>query len=292
MISMSGFGSGKASGYGRRYHVECSSVNRKGLEIVITLPRGLNALESQVREEVQKLVKRGRIQVAITEEFLTKQTSKNHFINQIAAIEAWKELLTLQRILKLSTAPSLETLLHLPGIVKEEFSQQIDLTETWKLVQQALSTALKAFLQMRLKEGKYHATDLKKRVRLLEQMVKKMIERAPIIFQHRRTQLGKRLADLGVPIPADSASLLRELALFAERSDIHEELVRLQSHFIQCQELLASTGEARTFDYLAQEMFREFNTLGNKANDAAISRWVVQAKSELDKIREQLANLE
>ena len=289
---MSGFGSGKASGHGRCYHVECASVNRKGLDIVVTLPRGLNTLEPQVREEVQKLVKRGRIHVAITEELLTKQTSKNHFINQTAAAAAWKELLDLQRTLKLSTPPSLETLLHLPGIVKEESSQQIDLSDTCKLVQQALSIALNTFLQMRLKEGRHHATDLKKRVRLLEQIVKKMLERAPIIFQHRRTQLGKRLADLGVPIPADSPSLLRELALFAERSDIHEELVRLQSHFIQCQELLSSAGEARTFDYLAQEMFREFNTLGNKANDATISHWVVQAKSELDKIREQLANLE
>ena len=245
-----------------------------------------------MREEVQKLVKRGRIHVAITEELLTKQTSKNHFINQTAAAAAWKELLDLQRTLKLSTPPSLETLLHLPEIVKEESSQQIDLSDTCKLVQQALSIALNTFLQMRLKEGRHHATDLKKRVRLLEQIVKKMLERAPIIFQHRRTQLGKRLADLGVPIPADSPSLLRELALFAERSDIHEELVRLQSHFIQCQEILSSAGEARTFDYLAQEMFREFNTLGNKANDATISHWVVQAKSELDKIREQLANLE
>ena len=289
---MSGFGSGKASGHGRRYHVECASVNRKGLDIVVTLPRGLNTLEPQVREEVQKLVKRGRIHVAITEEFLTKHTSKNHFINQTAAAAAWKELLDLQRSLKLSAAPSLETLLNLPGIVKEESSQQIELTDTWKLVQQALNIALKTFLQMRLKEGKHHATDLKKRIRLLEQMVKKMVERAPVIFKYRRTQLKKRLSDLGVPIPADNASLLRELALFAERSDIHEELVRLQSHFIQCQELLASSGEARTFDYLAQEMFRECNTLGNKANDAAISRWVVQAKSELDKIREQLANLE
>lgn len=292
MISMSGFGSGKASGHGRRYHVECASVNRKGLDIVVTLPRGLNALEPQVREEVQRLVKRGRIHVAITEELLTKQTSKNHFINHAAAAAAWKELLDLQRALKLSTPLSLGTLLHLPGIVKEESSQQIDLTDTWKLIQQALNIALKTFLQMRLKEGKHHTTDLKKRIRLLEQMVKKMVERAPLIFQHRRSQLRKRLADLGVPIPADNASLLRELALFAERSDIHEELVRLQSHFIQCQELLASAGEARTFDYLAQEMFREFNTLGNKASDAAISRWVVQAKSELDKIREQLANLE
>jgi uncharacterized protein (TIGR00255 family) len=292
MISMSGFGAGKASDNGRRYHVECSSVNRKGLDIVVTLPRGLNTLEPQVREEVQKLVKRGRIHVAITEEILTTSSLKNHFINQTAAMAAWKELLDLQRTLKLSTLPSLDTLLHLPGIIKVELLEQVDLTKNWMLIKQALHQALKIFLQMRVKEGKHHASDLKKRVRLLEQTVTKMKERAPMIFQERRTQLSKRLTKLGVPISTDDPSLLRELAIFAERSDIHEELVRLQSHLIQCQELLANAGEARTFDYLAQEMFREFNTLGNKANDAAISHWVVQAKSELDKIREQLANLE
>ncbi len=292
MISMSGFGSGKASAMGRCYQVECASVNRKGLDIVVTLPRGFNELEPQIREEVQKFVKRGRVHITITEKILTPYSLKNHFINQTAAIAAWKELIKLQRSLKLATPPSLDTLLHLPGIIKVESLEQIDLTKTWKLMKQALDQALKNFLQMRIKEGKHHTADLKKRIRLLEQIVKKMKERAPMIFQERHAQLSKRLTKLGVPIPTNDTSLLRELALFAERSDIHEELVRLQSHLIQCKELLATSGEARTFDYLAQEMFREFNTLGNKANDAAISCWVVQAKSELDKIREQLANLE
>ena len=292
MISMSGFGSGKASGNGRRYQVECASVNRKGLDIVVSLPRGLNALEPQIREEVQKLVKRGRIHIVIREEIVTTATSQNHFINHTAATAAWKELLFLQQKLNIATAPSIEALLQLPGIVKEESLEQSDLVETWKPVQQALQSALKAFLQMRVKEGKHHATDLKTRIRLLGQIVKKMETLAPNIFQERHTQLKKRLADLDVLIPANDPSLLRELALFAEKSDIHEELVRLHSHLLQSQELLSTGGEARTFDYLAQEMFREFNTIGNKANDAAISRCVVQAKSELDKIREQLANLE
>jgi len=289
---MSGFGSGKASGHGRRYLVECASVNRKGLDIVVTLPRGLNALDLQVKEEVQKLVKRGRIHVAVTEEIVTKQPPANSFINQMAAAAAWKELLQLQQRLKLKTPPSLETLLRIPGIVQEESIQQLDLTKSWKLIQQALSKALKIFLQMRIKEGEHHAIDLKKRVRVLQEMVKKIEHRAPTIFEQRHAQLKKRLDDLHIPISSDDPSLLRELALFAEKSDIHEELVRLQSHLIQCRELLTASGEARTFDYLAQEMFREFNTLGNKAADVSISHWVVQAKSELDKIREQLANLE
>lgn len=289
---MSGFGSAKASGHGRRYQVECASVNRKGLDIVVTLPRGFHALEPQVREEVQKLVKRGRIHISITEEILSGSSAKNHFINQTVAAAAWKELLSLQQKLKLSTPPSLDTLLHLPGIVKTESLEQVDLASSWTLIKQALQQALKAFLVMRIKEGKHHATDLKKRIRLLEQIVAQMQERAPLIFKERRLQLSKRLAKLGVPIATDDPTLLRELAFFAERSDIHEEIVRLQSHLSQAKEFLATSGEARTFDYLAQEMFREFNTLGNKANDAAVSRWVIQAKSELDKIREQLANLE
>lgn len=292
MISMSGFGSGKASGQGRRYQVECASINRKGLDIAVTLPRGLSALEPQVREEVQKFVKRGRIHVVITEEILTATSIKNHFINQTAAAAAWKELLDLQQTLKIATSPSLDTLLHLPGIVKIESLEQVDLANTWKLLKQALHQALEVLLRMRVKEGKHHGADLNKRIRFLDQMITKMKNRAPRIFQERRIQLSKRLAKLGVPIPTDDPSFLRELALFAERSDIHEELIRLQSHLIQAKELLASCGEARTFDYLAQEMFREFNTIGNKANDADVSRWVVQAKSELDKIREQLANLE
>lgn len=289
---MSGFGSGKASARGRRYFVECASVNRKGLDIVVTLPRGFQVLEPQIREEVQKLVKRGRIHITVIEELSPTSLPKNHFINKPAATEAWKELLSLQKTLKISTPPSLETLLSLPGIVRETASHQIDPSEAWTLIKQALHQSLKAFLQMRIKEGKHHATDLKKRVRLLEQTVTKMKERAPLVFQERHLQLNKRIAKLGIPIPMDDPSLLKELAFFAERSDIHEELIRLQSHLHQCQELLTNCGEARTFDYLAQEMFREFNTLGNKANDAIISRWVVEAKSALDKIREQLANLE
>lgn len=292
MISMSGFGSGKASGQGRRYHVECASVNRKGLDIVVTLPRGLNALEPQVKEEVQQFVKRGRIQITITEEIVMRSLSKNHFINQTVATAAWKELLDLQHTLKISMPPSLDTLLRFPGIINEETQQPVDLISSWKIIKQALHQALKVFLQMRAKEGKHHAADLKKRIRLLAQVITQMKERAPKIFQERRKHLSKRFSELGISIPINDPSLLREVAIFAERCDIHEELVRLQSHLIQCQELLASGDAARAFDYLAQEMFREFNTLGNKANDAAISRWVVQAKSELDKIREQLANLE
>jgi uncharacterized protein (TIGR00255 family) len=127
----------------------------------------------------------------------------------------------------------------------------------------------------------------------LESAAKAIRTRAPAVLRQRRDHLKARLEELGLPLPANDPALARELAFMAERSDITEELTRLESHFVQCRESLESSEQAgRTLDYLAQEMFREFNTLGNKAGDAAISQRVVQSKAELDRIREQVANLE
>lgn len=292
MISMSGFGSGKASGHGRRYHVECASVNRKGLEVVITLPRGFTSLEPQVREAVQKKIKRGRIHVLVTDEIITPLKKNFSIIDHLAAKNALKEFQHLQQSLKLTGSITIETILQAPGVLRDGAMEQIDFTAAWEPLQAALEEALQSLLKMRMKEGKNLAADLKKHVCLLEQVTKKIQTRVPTLFQNRRDQLIARFMELKVPLSPEDPSLLRELAFFAERSDINEEVVRLQSHLLQCRDLLTKTGEARTCDYLAQEMFREFNTLANKANDAEISRWVVQSKSELDKIREQLANLE
>ena len=289
---MSGFGSGKTSSHGRRYQVECASVNRKGLEISITLPRRLTSLEPQVREEVQKKFKRGRIHVLVTDEVITPFHKKLSIIDPVAAKSAFKEFQLLQKSLKLTGSITIETLLRVPGVLRDAAVEQVDLTVAWKTLEIALQEALQSLLKMRIKEGKNLGADLKKRVLILEQITKKIQQRVPTLFQNRRDQLIARLRDLSVPLSTEDPSLLRELAFFAERSDINEEVIRLKSHLLQCHELLTKTGEARTCDYLAQEMFREFNTLANKANDAEISRWVVQSKSELDKIREQLANLE
>jgi len=165
--------------------------------------------------------------------------------------------------------------------------------EVCPTVQTALSQALERLSAMRRKEGAHLVADLLKRVRLLESAAKAIRGRVPSVLRGRRDHLKQRLEELGSPVEANDPSLARELALMAERSDITEELTRLESHFVQCREALDGTEPAgRTLDYLAQEMFREFNTLGNKAGDATISRRVVQSKAELDRIREQVANLE
>ncbi|MFI0348007.1 MAG: YicC/YloC family endoribonuclease [Chthoniobacterales bacterium] len=289
---MSGFGSGSATGHGHRYHVECASVNRKGLEIVIALPRGFSSLEPKIREAVQKKISRGRIQVSVSDEIITSKNNTS-IVDFSSAHHAFKELKKLQQSLQLSGEITLETILRAPGVLCTETTESIDFVVAWSSISKALEKALVNLIAMKAKEGKILAADLKKRFHFLEQSIGKISTRVPILRQYRQEQLRSRLADSNLPVAIDDPGLLRELVFFAERSDISEELTRLQSHLIQHQEILReSASSGRTLDYLAQEMFREFNTLSSKANDAEVSRWVVQSKSELDKIREQLANLE
>lgn len=293
MISMSGFGSGCIRNKNRCYRVECSSVNRKGLDITVILPRKFAALELKIREEVQKKISRGRLQITISDEITRQGKEHDSIIDIKKARFAFKELIKLQRSLQLQDNVSLATLLRVPGVLCDANTELTDLPTAWNSIRIALHQALDALLIMKKKEGKTLAADLKKRIHQLEQATKKISARIPLLLRHRHQQLQKRLLDYNVPIKMDDVNLLRELAFFAEKSNISEELTRLNSHVKQYQEALinSSTG-ARTLDYLAQEMFREFNTLSNKANDAEVSRWVVKSKSELDNIREQLANLE
>lgn len=290
---MSGFGSGSANVNERRYLVECASVNRKGLEIAITLPRPLSTLEPKIREEAQRHISRGRLHISITEEIFSSSKNSLSKINHRAALQGFQELQELQRFLKTRDPITLETVLRLPGVLVNDLPEPIDISKTWKALERACQKAFQSLHAMRLKEGKNLVSDLKKRFLFLEQTTKKIEGRTPHLLAHRKKQLQTRLRDLGVPLAESDPSLLRELLLLAERSNISEEIIRLQSHLDQSREMLLGKDAAgRSLDYLAQEMFREFNTLSHKASDAKIAHWVVQSKSELDKIREQLANFE
>lgn len=292
MESMTGHGRGCAQESGRRITAECASVNRKGLEIAIALPKPLATLEPRVREEVQRMVKRGRVNVTIALES-AGPASEQSVIDKLAAHRALRELTALRNELSLPGEISLEMILRSPGVLKNPQEELPVADELWPTMQAALAQALERMGTMRRKEGGHLATDLSRRIRLLESATKAIRSRVPAVLKQRRDHLKGRLEELGSPVPKNDPALARELALMAERSDITEELTRLESHFVQCREALAGTEPAgRTLDYLAQEMFREFNTLGNKAGDAAISRRVVQSKAELDRIREQVANLE
>ena len=292
MESMTGHGRGSATEEGHRVTAECASVNRKGLEIAVALPKVLVTLEPRIREEVQRSVRRGRVNVTSVLESFAVDTEQS-VIDTAAARRVLRELKTLRDELSLSGEISLELLLRSPGVLKSSTEEAPTAEELWPSVAAALAQALERLTAMRRKEGVHLVADLLKRIRLLENAAKAIRTRVPAVLRQRREHLKGRLEELGVSVSSADPSLARELALMAERSDITEELTRLESHFAQCREALAGSEPAgRTLDYLAQEMFREFNTLGNKAGDSAISRRVVQSKAELDRIREQVANLE
>ncbi len=267
-------------------------MNRKGIEMAVTLPKPLVTLEPRIREEIQRAVRRGRVNVTVALEN-SGTGVEGSSIDRDAAHRALRELRALRDELALPGEISLELLLKSPGVIKgtmEEFPAADDL---WPTVQLAVAQALERLVAMRRKEGGHLVADLLKRMRLLENAAKAIRSRVPSVLRQRREHLKSRLEELGAPVMPGDPALARELALMAERSDITEELTRLESHFAQCREALTGSESAgRTLDYLAQEMFREFNTLGNKAGDAVISRRVVQSKAELDRIREQVANLE
>mgnify|MGYP000473392911 CR=1 FL=1 len=292
MKSMTGHGRGTAADGGWRCVAECASVNRKGIEIAVALPRPLAVLETRVREEVQRTVHRGRINVSLAVES-TGPSPGGSILDREAARRALAELKALREELGLPGEITLELLLRSPGVLRASAEESPDPEILWPVVREALQQALGRMGAMRTKEGTHLVSDLLKRVKLLESAAKAIRTRVPAVIKQRRDALRSRLEELGAPTPVNDPALARELALAAERSDITEELTRLESHFAQCREALAGNDPAgRTLDYLAQEMFREFNTLGNKAGDAAISRRVVQSKAELDRIREQTANLE
>ena len=293
MESMTGHGRGTAQSEGWLCVVECASVNRKGIEIAVALPKPLSTLEPKVRECVQRAVGRGRVNVTVNLEMTGGAHPGASVVDKIAARAALRELQSLRDELSLPDEVTLELLLRSPGVLRGTGEQLPSPEALWPVVEGALTQALDRMSAMRRKEGGHLVADLLKRLKLLETAVRAIRARVPAVLKDRREHLRNRLEELGLPVTLNDPSLARELALMAERSDITEELTRLESHFAQCREALGGDEPAgRTLDYLAQEMFREFNTLGNKAGDAAVSRRVVQSKAELDRIREQVANLE
>lgn len=291
MNSMTGFGAATAPLNNATLRVEIGGVNRKQTEIAIALPRAWAELESQVRELVASAVSRGRVNVSISLQ-TTATASGNLTVNthKLAALQ--------QCIRETSDAlghpidASLDALIRL-GIIAEESESDISPESAWSAAEPAIKEALQAFLNLRAQEGAHLKSDLLSRINTLRQYREQIIERADGIPARYRDMLLKRLEESGLPIPADDDRIIKEIALFADRCDISEETTRLLSHLDQF-ERICDKNEAvgRTLDFLCQEIFRELNTTGSKANDAALAQLVVTAKTELEKIREQVQNVE
>ena len=291
MHSMTGFGRGAAATDTWLATVEISSVNRKQAEVVVQASRELAELEASIRKAVLAVVARGRIQVAITLERSAGDAATIQLDKRLA-LALNHAFVELGKTLGHAVVPTAADYLRQPGVFTLG-SAEIDAWQAWCAIEPALAAALAALAAMRLTEGTHLKADLLARLGSLVGLTGKIAAEAPARPPRQRELLAKRLRDAGLELEVADERVVKELALFADRCDVSEELTRLDSHVARFREYLdASEAPGRALDFLCQEMFREFNTIGAKANDAGIAQTIVKAKTELEKIREQVQNLE
>ena len=285
---MTGHGRGEARTKTWTAVVECFSVNRKTAEIVFHAERGASWLEPVVRERALASISRGRVQVNLA--LSHAEGASGGILDSARAAVFLREARSLQSKLQLAGEITISDILAAPGVVRTAEPSGEGVKET---VLAALDRALAGLVETRRREGRALQIVLEKAIKRLGGTAKKISPLAKKVTLQQRDQLLRRIGKAGVGNIAEDPRFLTEVALLAERGDITEELHRAASHIAQFQEKLATDGPVgRTLEFLAQELGREFNTIGSKSSDADLARLIIDAKSELDRIREQLANIE
>lgn len=282
-------GYGRATGVieGLSLTVQVSSVNRKTLDLTMAVPEEWESMEPTIAEVVRKYASRGKVHVDIE-----VTGDKSATLDEAAAEEAIDRLSAFAARMGIAFEPTPELLWQIANSQKR--TSGLPATDTAEeVVCEVLVEALSAFAAMRAKEGEALYVDFIQRVEVLHRHMEAIAVRAPQVPSHYREQLMKRLRDAGLELDLNDERVLREIALFADRCDVTEEITRLRSHFEQFTVLLKSSGEiGRKAEFLLQEIGREVNTIGSKANDLTIARAVIDLKNELERVREQMANVE
>jgi uncharacterized protein (TIGR00255 family) len=289
--SMTGFGQRHASWQDGAVTVEMRSVNHRFLEIACRLPRPLHALEEPFKKVVQQRCTRGRVEVTVS---LQGAKARGGLINldQAMAKQYHQALRRLKTTLRLSGSIDVALIAGLRDVLTVS-DQPADDPDLAKLVLQLAEEALDQMHAMRTREGTALAEDILGRVQLLRDHRSAVAARAPIVLQEGFERMKQRIEKLLCAEAPDVPRLHQELALYADRGDITEEIVRLDSHMLQFEhQLKRAESVGKTLEFLLQEMGREVNTIGSKANDAAIAGHVVQMKAELERIREQVQDVE
>lgn len=288
--SMTGYGKGEAAGAAGCCVVEVRTVNHRYGEVAIKLPRGFLAYEHELRKVVGNRIKRGKTDLFVQWEEAAA-VAQAPLVNLAAAKGYQAAFLELARELHLSPEIPLALIVNQKNVLQEAAAEQQP--DLMPLVLQAVHAALEAHDAMRLREGEALEQDLRERRQGLAGLVAQVAERAPQVVEEYQLKLQQRLHKLLGDTELDPQRLAQEVALMADRCDVTEELVRLQSHFVQFDETLAlAEPVGRKLDFLMQELNREVNTIGSKANDAQVTALVVQMKAELEKMREQVQNIE
>lgn len=288
--SMTGFSKNEANENGVTATIEMKSLNGRYLEMNIRMPRGLQHKEFEVRDAIRKVIGRGSVQVNISLEFDNNASSLS--LNQEVAKQTYESLSNLKKELKLKDVVKLEHVLHFSNLFMDKEENEDEALQM-RVIKRALNNALVSLDNMRKKEGTQILKDIQSRINAIEQTTTKIEGLGMKRIPEERERLRQRIAQLFESDEIDEQRLQTEMVLLADKLDISEECVRLKSHIKYFNEQLNSKqSEGRKINFLLQEMHREVNTIGSKINDATVSQLVVGAKEELERIREQIQNIE
>ena len=289
--SMTGFGRCEIAENNRKFTVEMKSVNHRYLDVNIKMPKKLNFFESSIRTELKKYISRGKVDIFITyEDFSVSNTTVRY--NRYVAAEYLKYLDQMAEEFQLDNDVRVSTLSKYPEVFTME-EQTMDEEELWKSLEKAVAGAAEGFVQTRIVEGEHLKDDLIAKLDGMLELVDFITERSPQILEEYHTRLVEKVKELLGDTQIDEGRLLTEVAIMADRVCVDEELVRLRSHIETTKNTLTEGGSiGRKLDFIAQEMNREANTILSKANDLAVSNCAIELKTEIEKVREQIQNIE
>ena len=288
---MTGYGRSETDANGIKFSVELNSVNRKQSDIVVNLPRDLAELEPRIRQTINENISRGRTNVNVA--FHQGANGARHLALDTELARSYHEAMrALQKELNAPGEITIGAILQAPGVMRLP-EQVVNAQEVWPAIERALRAALADLIKMREREGRHLAKDLIRWLKSIRRSLKEIRALHPDVVKKYRTALLERLHNAGLPIEINDERLLKEISFFADRADVSEELTRMESHLAHfAHHLRKNEPVGRTLEFITQEIFRELNTLGAKANDAVISQRVVVAKAELERVREEIQNLE
>lgn len=289
--SMTGFGRCEAAEEKRKITVEMKSVNHRYLDVNIKMPKKLNFFEAAIRSELKNYIQRGKVDIFIVYEDLTESNVCVKYNKELAA-EYMKYLEQMSADFELDNDIRVSTLSRYPEVFSME-EQTVDEEELWQLLNKAIKGAAEGFVETRIKEGENLKNDLITKLDGMLEHVDFITERSPQIIAEYKQKLEEKVKELLEDTKVDESRLLMEVTIFADKVCVDEELVRLRSHIETTRENLIQGGSiGRKLDFIAQEMNREANTILSKANDLEISNRAIELKTEIEKVREQIQNIE
>ena len=289
--SMTGFGRFEVSESSRKIVVEMKSVNHRYLDMNVRMPRQLSAFDSAIRAEVKKYASRGKVDMYITYEDISENNANLKYNSELAA-EYVSYYKTIGEQFGIDNDISVSKLIRCPEVLIME-EHETDEEELWKLVKKAVNGACEKFVESRISEGNHLMEDLLSKLSNMKLLVDEIAMRSPKVFEEYRVNLRRQVDELLGNTQIDESRLATEIVLFADKMCVDEELVRLRSHVDKMMTDL-KTGEdvGRKLDFLAQEMNREANTILSKANDLEVTNKGIDLKTEIEKVREQVQNIE